>query len=393
VTPTGDEELALEQGGPSWKLWLRTGLAPAEVSRLGRRALVLAGLCWLPLLGLSLFEGVASGDRVHLPFLRDLAAYARFLLGVTLLVLADVAVAPRLRTVLLQFPRAGLLARDAEPEFRAAITAARRLLDSVAVEVCLLALSYVGTWFAVQRQLENGRSTWHAIESATGESLSLAGWWYALVSVPLFQFLFLRWIFRGFVWSRLLARISRLDLHLVASHPDRAAGLGFLSVGQASFAVLVLAASASLSAVLADELLYHGAALESFYPTIAGFLALSIVLVLAPLLSFAPRLAALKRAALLDYGALSSRHDTAFHRKWLSSPPEAEAEALLGNEDPSSLADLATGYERAKALRPIPVDLSTIAPLVLAALLPMVPLIATKVPLREILKGLMRVVM
>jgi hypothetical protein len=30
---------------------------------------------------------------------------------------------------------------------------------------------------------------------------------------------------------------------------------------------------------------------------------------------------------------------------------------------------------------------------VLAALLPMVPLIATKVPLREILKGLMRIAM
>lgn len=393
MTPNGDDELALEQGGPSWRLWLWTGLAPAEVPRLGLRALVLAGLCWLPLLGLSLLEGLATGDEIRIPFLRDPAAYARFLVGVTLLVLADVAVAPRLRAVLLQFRNAKLLAPADEPAFRAAIAAARRRIDSVPVELALLALSYVGSWFAVQRQLGNGKSTWHTIASATGESLSLAGWWYALVSVPLFQFLFLRWLFRGIVWARLLARISRLDLRLVATHPDRAAGLGFLSIGQAGFSVLVLAASTSLAAVLADEVLYNGAELESFYPTIAAFGVLAPVLVLAPLLTFTPRLAALKRQAIHEFGALSSRHDAAFQRKWISSSPAPEAEELLGNEDPSSLADLATGYERAKALRPVPLDAFAIVPLLLAALVPMIPLIATKVPLKEILKGLLRIVM
>jgi hypothetical protein len=393
MTPNGDDDLAIEAGGPSWRLWLLTGLAPADASRLGRRALVAAGLCWLPLLGLTLAAGTATGDSVRMPFLRDPSAYARFLVVVTLLVLADVAVAGRLRAALRQFVRAKLVAPGAMPGFYAAINAARRQVDSVSAELIALAIAYGNSWAAVQRALENDRSTWHTVPSASGESLSLAGWWSALVSVPLFQFLFLRWLYRGFVWTWLLARIARLDLRLVATHPDRAGGLGFLSVGQAGFAILVLAASTSLASVLADEVLYQNAVVKSFYPTMAAFGVLALLILLAPLLAFAPRLGRLKRAALEEYGALSSRHDAAFREKWVAACPAPDAESLLGNEDPSSLADLATGYERVRALRPIPVDAAAVVPLVLAALLPMIPVIALEVPLKDILKGLARIVM
>jgi len=393
MTPNGDEELALEEGGPAWRVWLRTGLAPSDRTHLGRRALLLAALCWLPLLGSSLVDGTATGDSVRVPFLRDLAAYARFVIGIALLVFADAAVAQRLRPVLQEFLSAKLIRRDAIGAFRAAVTRARRQIDSVVVEAVLLALAYAGSWNVVHAELADGQSTWHALATDGVESLSRAGWWYALVSVPLFYFLFLRWVFRGFVWSGLLAKISRLDLDLVPTHPDRAGGLGFLSIGQAGFAILVLAASASLAARCGDEVLYQGVALESFYPTLIAFGVLALLLVLAPLLVFAPRLAALKRHALYEYGRLSSRHDGAFRDKWIADASRPQPESLLGNEDPSSLADLATGYERAKALRPLPIDVAAIAPVIVAAALPMIPLIALRVPLKEILKGLLKVVM
>ena len=54
----------------------------------------------------------------------------------------------------------------------------------------------------VQTELNDGSASWHALPVDGGEKRSrLAGWWYALVSVPLFQFLFMRWIFRGIVWA------------------------------------------------------------------------------------------------------------------------------------------------------------------------------------------------
>ena len=391
MTPAA-EQLALEQGGPAWRLWLRTGLAPTEPKRLVGRALLFAAICWLPLLALSARAGLAAGDAVKVPFLRDFSAYARFLFAVILLVLADAAVPARLRRVLVQFQSARLVPPESEPAFIALLSKARRHIDSTLAELVVLGLAIAAAWSSAQRELGSSIATWQALVGADGvKSLTGAGWWHALVSVPLFQFLFIRWGFRGVVWAQVLARVSRIELRLVASHPDRAAGLGFLALGQAGFAVLVLVASASLASVLAEDVVYRGAALESLYPIMGAFGVIALIFALGPLVTFAPRLAALKREALYEYGALSSRHDSAFRAKWLGA--KAEAEELLGNEDPSSLADLASGYERAKALRPIPIDLQAIAPILVAAALPMIPLVALKVPLSEILKGLARIIM
>ena len=72
-------------------------------------------------------------------------------------------------------------------------------------------------------------------------NLSMAGWWHALVSVPMFQFLLLRWYFRVFIWARFLWRMSRINLKLVPTHPDRVGGLGFLTNVVYAFTPVLLA--------------------------------------------------------------------------------------------------------------------------------------------------------
>ena len=75
-------------------------------------------------------------------------------------------------------------------------------------------------------------SNWHY--TAPGE-ISMAGWWFNLVCTPLVRFLLLRWLWRMILWTLLLCRVSRINLHLVATHTDMAAGLGFLSEAQKAF--------------------------------------------------------------------------------------------------------------------------------------------------------------
>src|SRR6266705_2184368 len=72
-------------------------------------------------------------------------------------------------------------------------------------------------------------ATWYATPTAEGSKLSLAGIWYGYLSLPLFQFLLLRWYFRLFIWTRFLWQVSRIELSLVPTHPDRVGGLGFLT--------------------------------------------------------------------------------------------------------------------------------------------------------------------
>ena len=70
---------------------------------------------------------------------------------------------------------------------------------------------------------------WHVSTVAGVEVYSPAGWWHALVSLPLLFVLLLGWIWRVLVWTRFLYLMAGLDLKLVPAHPDRTAGLRFVA--------------------------------------------------------------------------------------------------------------------------------------------------------------------
>ena len=137
---------------------------------------------------------------------------------------------------------------------------------------------------------------------------SLAGWWLGCVSLPLFQFLLLRWYFRLFIWARFLWQVSRIELKLMPTHPDRCGGLGFLALVSHAFAPLLLAQGALLAGMMANRIFYAGAKLPEFKVEIIGLVAVMVFAVLGPLLVFAPKLAAAKRAGLREYGTLAQRY-------------------------------------------------------------------------------------
>ena len=93
---------------------------------------------------------------------------------------------------------------------------------------------------------------------------TLAGWWFGCVSLPIIQFLLLRWYFRLFIWTRFLWQVSRIKLNLVPTHPDRAGGLGFLSIVTYAFAPLVVAQGVLHAGVMANKIFYADAKLTDF---------------------------------------------------------------------------------------------------------------------------------
>ena len=72
-------------------------------------------------------------------------------------------------------------------------------------------------------------STWYATTAAEGSTLTTAGMWYGFVSLPIFQFLLIRWYFRLFIWTRLLWHVSRIDLRLVPTPPRTGSGVSHSS--------------------------------------------------------------------------------------------------------------------------------------------------------------------
>lgn len=69
-----------------------------------------------------------------------------------------------------------------------------------------------------------------------------------------------------------------------------------------------------------------------------------LIILLAPLLVFSPKLLMTKRRGLLEYSALANEYTQSFDRKWIRKE-NPEGELLLGSADIQSLADLGNSFE------------------------------------------------
>jgi hypothetical protein len=385
-------EFSLVMGGPLYQLWRGTRLAGDTLQLLHRRIIALALLAWAPLLLLSIAEGNAWGDRVRLPFFYDVELHVRLLIALPLFVLAELVVHLRMRPVVGLFLERGLIPNAARARFEAAIASAIRLRNSVVAEVLLIAFVYiVGVGFIWRTQIGMNVTTWYGVSADGRLQPSAAGWWLGVVSLPLFQFLLLRWYFRLFIWARFLWQVSRIDLQFVPTHPDRSGGLGFLGAVSYAFAPVLLAQGAMLAGMIANRIFYAGASLPQFKVELIGTVALLVFAILGPMLVFGPKLEAAKRAGLREYGTLAQRYVREFDGKWLRDGAPA-GEPLVGSADIQSLADLGNSYEVVKGMRWVPITLQTVLQLAVTTLLPVLPLMLTMISLEELLDRLLKIV-
>jgi len=278
------------------------------------------------------------------------------------------------------------------PAFDAALNSALRARDSVAVEGTLLVLVYtLGLW-TWRSQVALGEPSWYALPGPKQVHLTLAGYWYVFVSIPLFQFILLRWYVRIGIWFRLLWQISRLELHLTAAHPDRSGGIAFLGKSSYAFAPILFAQGAVLSGLIASRILYQGRSLLSFKMEIVGLVVLFVLFILGPLAMFTPRLVETKRKGSFEYGLLANRYIFGFEEKWIRSAAP-EMNELLGTSDIQSLADLGNSYGFVRDMRIVPFGLDDITRLAAATIIPLLPLALTVFSAEELLTRLVKIIL
>ena len=381
VTAECREDFSLVIGGPLFQLLCRTRLSDDALMLVKRRILVISLLAWLPLLLLSAWEGNALGGSLALPFLLDVEAHIRFLVAIPLLIAAELVVHRRIRPVVQGFLERDLIPAEDFDRFNAAIEASYRLRNSVIAELLLIAIVYgVGVLIVWQQYMSLDAATWYSNPSSSGSRLSMAGMWYGYVSVPIFQFLLLRWLFRIFIWARFLWLVSRIRLRVLPTHPDRVGGIGFLSDSINAFAVLALALSSVLAGQLANRIFYVGATLTEFSLEIAVAFAFLLFIVLGPLMFFSGQLAEARRVGLHEYGKLAQRYVRELDTKWLRGNI-SDDEPIVGSADIQSFADLGNSFEVVQAMRSVPITIEAIIQLAVAILIPVAPLVLTMMPL------------
>jgi len=374
----------LVRGGLLFNLWRYLRLSGDELEFVERRVLVTVAIVWLPLLILSLVDGHAFGTSVKVPFISDVMAHTRFLIAVPVLVGADVLIHRRIGKRIMNFLTRKIIVGDDIPKFRAAIESVHRTRDSILLETALLLSVYsVGIWFW-SRQMMLPAPTWFAAPDGANLNLTLAGYWFAFVSVPILQFLLLRYYARLVIWTVFLWRVSRFDLHLMATHPDRAGGISFL--GKCTYAAgpLLFAQGAILSGFIANQVLYNDRDLMSFKVEAAAIVIFFTAAVFAPLTVFAFRMLREKRRGLSAYGSFASGYVTDFDRKWVKGI-NPTGEEPLGSGDIQSLADLGNSYSVIQDMKFVPFSVKDIVRVAAASIVPLLPLLLLVFSLAEVL--------
>jgi hypothetical protein len=388
ATPAGKPaedsyDFSLVLGGPLYQLFRRARLSDNALELLQRRIVFIALIAWLPLLMLSALEGNAWGGGVVMPFLYDADVHVRFLIALPVLVLAELVVHQRMRPIVRQFLERDLIGDAERGKVDAALASAYRLRNSVVAEVAMIAIVYgIGVLVIWRTYFTVPVPSWYGVFADGLFQPSLAGWWFGVVSLPLWQFILLRWYFRLFVWARFLWHLSRINLQLVPTHPDRCGGLGFLSEVCTAFAPFLLAQGAVLAGSIANQIFHVGAKLPQFKIEIIALVAVMQFAVFGPLLVFIPVLARAKRIGLREYGALAQRNVREFDDKWLrGKSPEGEV-----------VAGFSASYDIVKAMRIVPFTRPAIFQLAVLTLLPLLPLTLTMISFEELLDRTLKII-
>lgn len=201
--------------------------------------------------------------------------------------------------------------------------------------------------------------------------------WFAYVSMPVSQFLLIRWV-RDAVVHRWLPAVARRTLY----------GVGVLFVWRHH--VFLHAATWRTVRCSPASSLFAKARLPDFKGEIAVMVVLMLLLALGPLLLFAAQLAAVKRTGLREYGTLAQRYVLEFDGKWLRGGAPAD-EPLVGSADIQSLTDLGTGYDVVGTMNSALITKDAVIQIVGATLAPIAPLVLTLIPLEQLVKTLARI--
>jgi len=368
-------------GGPLHQLGDRLGLV-RDATNTTALGLALGASLWTVLLALALIEGLG-------PVLFSIAAigaHVRLLVTIPLLFMCEAFVDPRFTEFVRGIVRSQVVPASALPSLESEIARVTRWKDAWLPEALLLSAALLS---ALTLQNENLFDLVAGMAGTSNPSAaSPEAWtshWYWLVCMTVFRFLLLRWLWRLALWSFFLWRVSRLGLRLVPIHPDRAGGLGFLQVVHTEFIPLVLAISATLSATFAQGIASGRMTFDSLYTSAAIILAVDAVLFLGPLLIFSRKLWKCQVKGLNDYGAFAERYASEFDRKWLGAAEPELGESLLGTADIQSLADLSNSISIVRDMRVVPTSPRMLMYLTIAALLPLLPLLLLKYPVKDLL--------
>ena len=372
------------------------GLQSRHGRDLAGRIAAVVSLTWVPMAMFAVIEGLVSARIEASNFFADYAAYAQFLIALPLYIVAERVVNRSTREASRDFLDTGIVDPDDVPYVNESHLLVRRLRLALWPEALCIFLAFFFALFTILPEFFGADLyTWHTQLFGHQRRLTWAGGWAMLVALPLYNYWWLRMMWKVAIWTRYLYRMSRLHLQLVASHPDEMGGIGFVGEVQAKFAIVIFAYGiSSVAAVVAYKVEIEGASLlvPPVWGTALGFIIGAPAVFLVPLFMFTKQLFRTRRRMLALYREQATRHARAFESKWIGL--HAHDDRVIDVQELMRINNVATVFNRIEHMRVVPFDLRSALQLIgstLGSIATALPLLKIEGPLKEWLEFLARV--
>ena len=373
------EIFSLVHDDPWFHLQERLGIVPKNgKDGVVRRTLFFCLLAWLPLVVWAWFTGRAFDGVTGEPLLKHYSIHTRFLIALPALIFGERIARSTLKRLLPRFVDMGLVGEEKLPAFREVIVDLLRLRNATMPWVALVGVILVAA-FVPDTSFHLDELNW----AKEGTGLGFGGWWFLLVSRPIYQLFMFSWLWRVVLLFVLFRRIVKLGLNLLPAHPDRLGGLGFIATTPRGFAPFAFALSCVTASKWAHDIAWHGAHVSELKVHGAIFVVLILLLCLFPLGVFLPVLKRAKRKGIAEYGALVARHDRQVEQTWLRNQP-VEDRSLLEAPELGPSCDIHSLYDSVREMRILPVNKSSLLPLLVPLALPLLAASAIEIPLAEL---------
>ena len=380
--------ISLVRGDLLFRLQRKIGLIPENGLGIGRRAVFWSLLAWLPIAVWAWQKGYLLPVDGGEPLLAHFGINARLLLAVPLFIVAEGMMHSTLTTLLPRLVSSGVVPPGQLDRLRSVLSDIARLRDSVLPWIAIFAA--LASFFLFSRPSEVPHELSWAKDQADGAGMGLGVWWYLYVGRTIFLTLLLAWLWRLALLFMLFKRIAGLELSMVPTHPDRCAGLGFMARIPVMFVPVVLGISSVFASGWAHQVVYHDVTIASLRVEIIAFVVVVPLVFLAPFISFLGLMLKTKKQGLLDYGDLIGRHGRLVRERWIDGKQVAN-DPILDAPELGPIADTAAPYELIGKIRPLPLTMGSLVPLLGAAVLPMVILAALDLPLKTVLKSVLKI--
>jgi len=179
--------------------------------------------------------------------------------------------------------------------------------------------------------------------------------------------------------------MSRIELRLVPSHPDGAAGLGFLATSLEAFLPLAFAFGVLAAGPVLNLVVHRGASPTQYRFQAVGVAVFTVALFGTPLLVFMRRLLDAHYRGVLSYGAFAHHAGDQFEHKWLAARLAIDEQTLQARDFTATNGLYSIAREAIK-MRRVPFDVRSVAVLGGAALVPFVPAELLRLPLDVVLQ-------